>query len=513
MNSDTLRKYQAEAVGQIVRAVSEEKRRRALVSMPTGTGAARVLTEAALLIRRQSPSGAGIILFAAAHAEIKEQFDRLAEKACKSESPAETPYRAVTCDRLERYLKDASERIFMIVFDSAENTCGLPESLLSGRGDLILLAAANRPVPENSWFFNVPPVFSYAVRDAVYDGVLPSYEHPHMREAAFAGWCGRLLSRYGMKPAEPERGGAAALPDMVLRDGDRLVMAELKLYSGRSVSPARFDAAARRLGAAAEGANAVGLMMLLGELDRNAAAVFREKYGIYVWDVANLLFLTEALPEFRNSLEEISLFSLAGVSASKPLFWKEESPPAQASCRAPENKASALKQRLTRCPAGTENSTQYEEICLDIVKYLFSASFTRILKQLETRDGLFRFDTICSVKDNGGFWGLLQRHFNSHFIIFEYKNSSKPLQQNAVYTTEKYLFRAVSRNAAVLISRKGFSKNAQFAADGCLKEHGKLLLSINDDELLKMIDLRDSGEDPADFLLEKLEDILMTTGK
>ncbi len=60
---------------------------------------------------------------------------------------------------------------------------------------------------------------------------------------------------------------------------------------------------------------------------------------------------------------------------------------------------------------------------------------------------------------------------------------------------------------------KGFSGNAQFAADGCLKEHGKLLLSINDDELLKMIDLRDSGEDPEDFLLEKLEDILMTTGK
>ncbi len=65
----------------------------------------------------------------------------------------------------------------------------------------------------------------------------------------------------------------------------------------------------------------------------------------------------------------------------------------------------------------------------------------------------------------------------------------------------------------MLISRKGFSKNAQFAADGCLKEHGKLLLSINDDELLKMIDLRDSGEDPADFLLEKPEDILMTSGK
>lgn len=108
-------------------------------------------------------------------------------------------------------------------------------------------------------------------------------------------------------------------------------------------------------------------------------------------------------------------------------------------------------------------------------------------------------------------WQMLVQHYNSHFVVFEFKNYSKEIDQNLIYITEKYLFDAALRNVAIIISRKGFSKSAKFAAEGCLKEHGKLILSITDDDLVKMLKLK--SDEAADYLLEKLEEFLMGISK
>ena len=108
---------------------------------------------------------------------------------------------------------------------------------------------------------------------------------------------------------------------------------------------------------------------------------------------------------------------------------------------------------------------------------------------------------------------MIRHYYHSLFIVFEFKNSSKALPQNWIYTTEKYLFSAALRNVTIIISRKGFSKNALAAADGCLKEHGKLILDITDYDLEKMINIKVDGEEPADYLLGKLEERLMKIGK
>ena len=109
------------------------------------------------------------------------------------------------------------------------------------------------------------------------------------------------------------------------------------------------------------------------------------------------------------------------------------------------------------------------------------------------------------------FWQMLVQHYNSHFVVFEFKNYSEKIDQNLIYITEKYLFDAALRNVAFIISRKGFSDSAKFAAAGCLKEHGKLILDITQDDLIKM--LKVSSDNPADYLLTKLEDFLMGISK
>ncbi len=108
-------------------------------------------------------------------------------------------------------------------------------------------------------------------------------------------------------------------------------------------------------------------------------------------------------------------------------------------------------------------------------------------------------------------WQMLVQHYNSHFIIFEFKNYTDKIDQNLIYITEKYLFDAALRNVAFIISRKGFSDAAKFAAEGCLKEHRKLILDITQDDLIKM--LKSPSDNPADRLLTKLEEFLMGISK
>ena len=69
------------------------------------------------------------------------------------------------------------------------------------------------------------------------------------------------------------------------------------------------------------------------------------------------------------------------------------------------------------------------------------------------------------------------------------------------------------RNVAFLISRKGFDSNAEKAALGCLKESGKLIISLDDNDLIKMLAMKETGEEPSDYLLDKVERLLMSVSK
>ena len=87
------------------------------------------------------------------------------------------------------------------------------------------------------------------------------------------------------------------------------------------------------------------------------------------------------------------------------------------------------------------------------------------------------------------------------------------ISQNLIYITEKYLFPVALRNVAFIISRKGFDLNAQKATFGCLKESAKLIISLDDNDLIKMIYMKENGEEPSDYLLDKVEQILMSVSK
>lgn len=107
------------------------------------------------------------------------------------------------------------------------------------------------------------------------------------------------------------------------------------------------------------------------------------------------------------------------------------------------------------------------------------------------------------------FFDTVKNYFRTKYIVFEFKNYSDRITQKEIYTTEKYLYEKALRKVAIIISRSGADAHALWAAKGSLRENGKLILCLSDQDLVEMLDMKDRGELPAEFLSAMLDDLLM----
>lgn len=162
---------------------------------------------------------------------------------------------------------------------------------------------------------------------------------------------------------------------------------------------------------------------------------------------------------------------------------------------------------------GRAHYPKYEKLCTEAVKYLFEGNLSKFITQQRTGDDLNRFDLVCRVNRGNHFWDLIIDEFNSRYIIFEFKNYTDELLQTQMYTTEKYLFKAALRNVAFVVSRKGASRNSVTVTEGILRETGKLIVNLNDDDLKGMIEMKDSGSEPSDHLFSIVDNFLLSLSK
>lgn len=77
-------------------------------------------------------------------------------------------------------------------------------------------------------------------------------------------------------------------------------------------------------------------------------------------------------------------------------------------------------------------------------------------------------------------------------------------------TTEKYLLGKALRSVAIILSRRGADESATQMAQGAMREHGKLMLVLNDDGVCEMLHMKQRGEDPTDFLFDMVDNFLLT---
>lgn len=159
--------------------------------------------------------------------------------------------------------------------------------------------------------------------------------------------------------------------------------------------------------------------------------------------------------------------------------------------------------------------TDYENLCVDVLKYLFDDELALWKVQERTYDNLYRYDLVCRIKDGSvsGFWKTIEQFFNTKYVIFEFKNYKEQITQREIYTTDKYLYLKALRGVAIIISCYSSDDNAEKAIRGTLRENGKLILSVDNQGLIEMIEAKNKGREPSGFLFDQLDTMLVDLEK
>ncbi|CAB1247629.1 ResIII domain-containing protein [Ruminococcaceae bacterium BL-4] len=531
-----LRPHQEQAINTAYRLLVDGQTK-VLLQLATGSGKTAVLVELANRLLKSNIIHSALILTSTrmmaeqiASDFFKSTTHFVVGKVSRSENNSIT---ILTYSKLRTQATITSDiKYDLIICDDAQYTKNnIIEHLLQSLSTKFVgIISPNLSSKENQgWFKNTPPAFTYSTIDSRIDGYRNIILRPQEYGLAVEDFLGRLLQQYGynvIKEARIRANTKVIYPDLLVQSNEQKIVFEIKAYRNRFVSKGTIDTAVNQIlnykniletnENIETSRESIFCLVLLCEIDHRQKEQFFKQYGITIWDIANLLFVCKENNDFTKVLNDLLYFPITDVVPEKPYGWiPKQLKLVSESTEPSQNIAESLEERLRACKPGKEKkaSEEYECICTDIIRFLFENEFTQSSDQHKTGDDLFRMDLLCGIKGTSAFWELLIRHYNTRFVVFEYKNYSTLLPQNLIYVTEKYLFNAALRNVAIIISRKGFSKNAQIAALGCLKESSKLIIDLTDEDLIQMLHKKIDGEEASDFLLWKLECLLMSVGK
>lgn len=141
---------------------------------------------------------------------------------------------------------------------------------------------------------------------------------------------------------------------------------------------------------------------------------------------------------------------------------------------------------------GRGSAGEYELLCQTIIQYLFGDWLLDPRRQHRTEDDLNVLDIVYRVDPRHHFWATLTRDFRARVVVFECKNYTDPISPMQVFTTERYMSVNALRPLCFMLTRKPPHTHAELAAFGALRESGKLLIMLSDEDLIQMIKVRDA---------------------
>ena len=258
----------------------------------------------------------------------------------------------------------------------------------------------------------------------------------------------------------------------------------------------------------AEKHSMIPVLVTAFKIEEKRRKYYQETYkNLIIIDIANLLFAVQYNTELHNELTAILPYAIDDIEPAEGFIYIES--------LQHDTYTDSLIREMDFCESGKPMARKYEVLCHKLLENVFSEDLTLWKEQQKSNKDLYRFDLLCRIKDGNQktFWSILERYFNSKYVIFEFKNCTEPITQKEIYTTEKYLYAKALRSVGILISAHGYDENAYWAAKGCLRENGKLILLLETNDLIEMNKMKIDQEDPSNYLLGKLDDLLMDLEK
>jgi hypothetical protein len=295
---------------------------------------------------------------------------------------------------------------------------------------------------------------------------------------------------------------------------DKIVIFEVKLYRTRVIARDLVVRAATALETQRKLTGADRAILVIGS---NLNIPIKEIGETEVVDMAQIRGLVAKHPMLTARFEALSRqISPMPVASDAEILSARILGDAYIGAKQPEidtdsqaQRGGLLSEALRSVKPGKQGARQFEERGSDALKYIFENDFSNWSLQKVSDSGISRFDLVARIASEHDFWLSIVTYFKTWYVVFEFKNHQGRISQGQIYSTEKYLFVPAMRSVAFIVSRKGADKNALAATRGAVRESGKLMVSLSVDDICKMLDMKDNGDDPNTLLYEFLDGMLM----
>lgn len=313
-------------------------------------------------------------------------------------------------------------------------------------------------------------------------------EEPHwQREADLIGLFEKIERADGVDHIEREpKIGPGLRPDFIIR-GARTQIVEVKAITPQT-SHRLLDAIEQLRRYSAQVGEVGGvppeLILLVPDVLSDRVVHRAREEGVTIYDKAWLLAKSRSL----NLLDE----ALAVL----------EPDASQHTAIAP----SQLAEQLASIAPGKTAWRQYQRLCLDVLNYLFSPPLSDGLWEHENASKVNRRDIIMPNYATTGFWHYLRQMYRADHIVIDAKNYVESISKEEVLQLANYLSYHGTGLFGLIITRTGDDSSAQHVRREQWMMHNKLILVLNDGDLLQMLTNRDARTPPESLIQQKIED-------
>lgn len=214
--------------------------------------------------------------------------------------------------------------------------------------------------------------------------------------------------------------------------------------------------------------------------------------GITIWDASTLRDMMARHPHAAEVSPLDQTFAI----------WPTQRKPLS-------KRAVELRTALEGLPCGDKGWRDCEDLCVQILNFLFVPPLGVPRLQMRSDDGLDRRDAIYKIGHGDPIWDSIKAECRTRFLVAEFKNSCSAPTQRDVESLQQYLFAGALRSFGCLCSRKKASESAVLARRRAWSESMKLIVLLTDDDLSEMLEMKVASERPAELIDAQVDDFLM----
>ncbi len=152
------------------------------------------------------------------------------------------------------------------------------------------------------------------------------------------------------------------------------------------------------------------------------------------------------------------------------------------------------------------NWIQYQKYVEKVLDYLFGTVLSSPITELSDHFKINRRDFILRNYAETGFWAHVRNRYFADFIVLDAKNYSKKITKKEVLQIANYLKVHGAGLFGLIITRKGGDTGSYYTCREMWAMDKKLIIVLNDDDLINMIIAKDSSNNPEEIIRQKIED-------